>query len=647
MFVKSNLSSMTSQRHLNKSVLKEAKSAQKLGSGLRINQAGDDAAGLAIATRMEASLKGTSKAIQSNIQSISMMQPAEGALNEQNALLQRMRELTVQSLNNTYQDADRQSLQEEVKQLTSQFDDVAEVSFNNQKIFDKDVVLYSDDELGGVGQLSKFFESKNANRVARQSIHHSQTGVNQEDLEAGDIVITNQEGEIFSIRATHDVDDQLSTTNKSSSAIAKAKVINEFTDESGLEAIVNETRFTGNNPVQAVQLDTDSYLRINGAIISGFEVQENDGNGALVDAINAAHEDTGVTAHLNAESKLVLVAQDGRNIEVEAVGDANRVGFGVSTVATGSLTMRCTKACQWSYSDSFVDAKIGYFFNNLIQLNPGTASSAHSVGPGWQFISQNAGAGFVAPEWQGHEDSNIVLSGKYNGDIPQAVGNRFHIEVDTGNGGVYLAALSAEDANGESIANYSFGTIPFDASGSGTYIFASTDTVLPPPPAVGGIQVSANLGSGNIFIFQFKGANLVDSIDTDGDGVDAFQFTAPVGDLAPLDFVIGLGYDETVDSLDISSVARAKQALFTIDLALEEISAARSEYGALINYYESAVRSLESEQVNLSAAQSRIQDTDFAQQTAQLAQAQINKQAGVSVLAQANTIPSLVLELLG
>ncbi len=646
MFVKSNLASMTSQRHLNKSLIKESKASQRLGSGLRINGASDDAAGLSISNRMEASVRGASKAIQSNLQTISMMQTAESALNEQTSLLQRMRELTVQSLNNTYQDADRQSLQEEVKQLTSQFDDIAEVSFNNKKIFDQDVVLYSDDELGGVGQLSKFFKSKNANRVARQSIHQAKTGVSQEALEAGDITITNQAGETFSTRATQAGDDQVSTANNSASAIAKAKVINELTDKSGLEAIVNETRFTGNNSVEAVSLDAQNYLSINGHMISGFDVQDNDGNGALVAAINEAHEDTGVIAHLNTEAKLVLVAKDGRNIEVEAIGDASKLGFGEKTVVGGSLTLRCTKSCQWSYSDSFVDAKIGYFFNNLIELNPGTASAAHSTGAGWQFISENAGADFVEPEWQGHEDGNIILSGNYNGDIANAADNRFHIEVDTGAGGVYLAALSAEDANGESKANY-LGSIAFDPSGSGTYIFASTDVALPPVPTPGGIVANANMGSGNIFIFQFKGANLVDSTDADGDGVDAFQFTAPVGDLAPLDFVIGLGYDETVDSLDISSVAKAKQALFTIDLALEEISASRSEYGALINYYESAVRSLENEKVNLSASQSRIQDTDFAQETVQLAQAQINKQAGVSVLAQANSAPAMVLQLLG
>ena len=138
----------------------------------------------------------------------------------------------------------------------------------------------------------------------------------------------------------------------------------------------------------------------------------------------------------------------------------------------------------------------------------------------------------------------------------------------------------------------------------------------------------------------------MDSSDLDGDGVDAFQFTAPVGNLSPLDFIVGLGYDETVDSIDISTVDRAEVALFTIDLALEELNEARSEYGAMINAFESAVRSLENEVVQLSSAQSRIRDADFAAETVHLTKAQISKEAGVSVLAQANLQSQLALTLL-
>ena len=197
MFVKSNLSSMNSQRQLNRSIAAESKSGQRLSSGLRINGAADDAAGLSITQRMEASVRGSSKAIQSNQQSISLLQTAEGVLQEQTQLLQRMRQLTVQSLNGTNQDSDRVSLQEEVSQLTGQFDKAAEVKFNRDKIFDRDVTLHFDDDLSGAGKTSKFFKSKNANRMARQSFNYSQTGVNQEALADGDITIVNDEVNIY------------------------------------------------------------------------------------------------------------------------------------------------------------------------------------------------------------------------------------------------------------------------------------------------------------------------------------------------------------------------------------------------------------------------------------------------------------------
>lgn len=647
MIINSNPSSLRAQRHLQSSTLTLSERFERLSSGLRVNRAADDAAGLSIGTRMDAQLRGASQTIQSNQQSISLMQTAEGALSEQGALLQRMRELCVQSMNATLQSADRASLQEEVDALKRQFDLIGEAEFNGQRLFNNNLTLYSDDpvsgEGSGEGSVALRSRSQASDRVARQSIHESAAGVSDLALSDGDIVITNDQGESFSVRATTDADDDLSTSHKSSSAIAKAKVINEHSDETGVEALVGVTRLVGGFAVRATTLDPSSSLIINGEAISGFDVVESDANGELLRAINASSQRTGVVGSIDAAGQLVLTAQDGRNIEVEATGSASQLGFGAQATVGAGITLRATRAFEWSYSDFSVDERCGYLFSTLIPLNPGTASSANSIASGWQFISTAAGAAYVAPEWSGHLNNNIILTGSYSG-FNAAGGHRFHVEVDTLGGGVFLAKLDPEDANGESQANY-IGSIAFDPSGEGTYFFASAGTTVPPGVTGASLGLPGAPGE-NIFQFTFTGASLVDSVDNDGDGVDAFQFTAPVGELSQTHFVVGVGYDETVDTINISSVEEATRALFTIDLALEETSSRRSALGAMMSRFESATRGLSARVSSLSAARARIMDADFAAESAELGRAQITQQAGVAVLAQANSQPQLALALL-
>ena len=113
----------------------QAKSMEKLSSGLRINRAGDDAAGLAISEKMRAQVRGLDQASANAQDGISMIQTAEGALNETHSILQRMRELADQSANDTNTADDRKAIQDEVKQLKSEIDRIGNTTeFNTQKL---------------------------------------------------------------------------------------------------------------------------------------------------------------------------------------------------------------------------------------------------------------------------------------------------------------------------------------------------------------------------------------------------------------------------------------------------------------------------------------------------------------------------------
>ena len=135
MRINHNIAALNTQRQLTIANNGQAKSMEKLSSGLRINRAGDDAAGLAISEKMRSQIRGLDMAAKNSQDGISLIQTAEGALNETHAILQRMRELSVQAANGTNTDEDIQFIQDEIDSLTSEIDRIAETTeFNTKNI---------------------------------------------------------------------------------------------------------------------------------------------------------------------------------------------------------------------------------------------------------------------------------------------------------------------------------------------------------------------------------------------------------------------------------------------------------------------------------------------------------------------------------
>lgn len=135
MQINHNIAALNTYRQLNSASNAQSKSMEKLSSGLRINRAGDDAAGLAISEKMRAQVRGLDQASRNAQDGISLIQTAEGALNETHSILQRMRELADQSANGTNTEEDRKALQDEVKQLKDEMDRIGNTTeFNTQKL---------------------------------------------------------------------------------------------------------------------------------------------------------------------------------------------------------------------------------------------------------------------------------------------------------------------------------------------------------------------------------------------------------------------------------------------------------------------------------------------------------------------------------
>ena len=157
------------------------------------------------------------------------------------------------------------------------------------------------------------------------------------------------------IRSTNHVDDTLSTSYKSGSAIAKAAAINDMTPYTQVEARVLETEHTANDPIDGGTLDSTSFIQINGEVLTTFDVAPDDADHMLKDQINSVADKTGVIASYDINGRLVLKASDGRNIEI-VVSDA------IAAAATGLTTMVATAQIELSSPEQYdiAGANVGF-----------------------------------------------------------------------------------------------------------------------------------------------------------------------------------------------------------------------------------------------------------------------------------------------
>ena len=137
MKINHNIPALNAYRNLYQNQMNTSKNLEKLSSGLRINRAADDAAGLAISEKMRSQIRGIKQAERNSLDGISLMQTAEGAMTEVHSMLQRMRELSVQAANDTNTKSDRQAIQLEIDQLNLEIDSIAaKTEFNTRKLLD-------------------------------------------------------------------------------------------------------------------------------------------------------------------------------------------------------------------------------------------------------------------------------------------------------------------------------------------------------------------------------------------------------------------------------------------------------------------------------------------------------------------------------
>jgi flagellin len=610
--INSNISSLNAQRNLNSSQASLATSLQRLSSGLRINSAKDDAAGLAISERFTTQIRGNEQAQRNANDGISLAQTAEGDLNTISNNLQRMRELAVQAANATNSDSDRKAIDGEVQALSAEIDRVAQnSSFNGTKLLDgsftaKNFQIGANNTSSDVIQISSIASARTSDLGSAGSTYAaSNTGTaTTAALAAGDLTLNGQQVGASKIGAL--------PGQSAASAFSIAEAINAVSGQSGVTATANPNTVSGSASTDftAIAADTFSINGINiGAVAAGGTAA---GQGANVAAaINLVSAQTGVTASAHATSgALTLTAADGRDINIGLNGTAvnattagtdkttflNQTGLATGnvgtkanmteTVASGAFTAADASAAGETFTMT-IDGTTLYTETSTAGTDTVTAAELDTALT--SFLSANTGYSKVGTFAGG----DLQLRKADGTDVTVGLTSTFVTAA-----GSFAGAIVGTATNGTAAAN---------AANHGTISLSST--------SADGIV----LGGGGASKAGFT------------TGTTAATTTSSVNSIA---------------SVNVLTAANASKALDAIDGALQTINTSRASLGAYQNRFATVVDSLQTRTENLTASKSRITDADFAKETANLTRSQILQQAGTAMLSQANQLPQGVLSLL-
>ena len=520
-----NMPSINTQRKLSKAQSALDKSLERLSSGLRINTARDDAAGLAISERMTAQVRGLTVATRNANDGVSMAQTAEGALAEMGDILQRIRELAVQSANATNSAGDRKSLNDEVNQLVAELNRFANTTeFNGMKL------------LNGDDPVSAFHVGANSNQT---------------------IVATTTD---------------FRTSKYGSYQIGNATVTAD-----------KATAGKGVSISNAVSGTASSNLQVTGAAVSvGGTMTLNGPNASGSVALTTGDSAADIASKIN--------SQDLTGIKATARTET-MIGF-----TTGDYTIEISTTNATSNSANTATATISFSVPKIGSDAVGSSAEALTDAVN-AFNEQSSKTGITAK--LNDAKTGIILEndeGKNINVTLKSTANTIYMgNQSTG----ATAAISNKGAtNGATFT--AAGQVTLDSARSYSVTLAASMNIQ------AGVLSGGSMGAGTY------GSTL-----------------------------------QRVDSLDITTIKGANDAIHICDSAIDAVNAQRAKYGALQNRFEHTISNLQTSHENVSAARSRIQDADYAAETAALSRNQVLQQAATSMLTQANNLPQNILTLLG
>jgi flagellin len=688
MVVNTNIASLNAQRNLGMSNSQLSKSLERLSSGMRINRAADDAAGLAIATKFQGQVRGLGQAVRNVNNAVSLVQTAEAGINTLTNILQRLRELAVQSSSDDNTVTDRGMLTSEADNLISEFTRVASTSeFNTSTLLD--------------GTFSgKYFQvGANYNQLVTFNIGDARGksigGRAQYDADVTDGLATavdaNFGGSEFKInaagvQATNATDDQYSVVSYSSAQIGTLTISEYATALSAnlgsiISGTVSEIAMSLNLTINSVAVGVRFVYSM--TAVSASLADQTSWGAVTTSLATGASIAAGIVAAVN--NNVSLASQ---NITARMVGSE---GWTIERTGGGQLKMLISMNGSTAGQVIGGSAAGGFSYIMAGASNGTTTVSLGSINGGVSLLSLiGDGATFAsiasAPTLYNGESSAVAKAVAINAvKATSQVTATARANVITAasavaagsftSGAVYINGVNigavttiANDGNGALVS-------AINAQTTSTGVTATTD-------ANGKLVMTASDGR-NITITAVQDATTFTStVGTTMLGIDAANFagitaifrstvrltseseislSGTLGDLydggttaaqnntkttatTATAAVDQLTYNVSKVKLDTQDNAQA--AMLTIDAAFNDVNLLRSQIGAIQNRLEFTISNLESASENFSASESRIRDADFAYETSRLTRNQILVQAGTAMVAQANTLPQVALQLL-
>ena len=677
--VNTNISALRSSEAMRQTESAMGDAMERLSTGSRINSASDDAAGSAIASKMEAQTRSLAVAVRNANDAISLTQTAEGALGEVEDILQRIRELAVQSGNSTLNASDRVQLQAEADALTAEIDAIAsQTNFNSVSLFDgtntsvsMQVGINARDTLSialqktdvaslGIGSSNTTRAITSERVTAFADTDADQIKINGENFASGDLTAATV---------------PLNGINVDTSALASPSAAQDagYT-AAALAAAINTNSGTHGAVATAFNtvVGTSSSYTAASVTLNGVTIASQATKAEFVSAVNQST--AGVTATLSDAGVITLSNENGADINVgggmTGMGFATDIYGGFITLANsdGSDVVIEAGSTENGYGDS-ADGTVAIV--NRLGFNPISGTSVTSASVTSTDLTAVMG---------------VKINGVAIGDSADSSALAKAAAINAAGAGVTATASTqvrvTVDITG-TIANSATASI----NGITTNIAAATnieDVVSTVNTALSGnvdIIASSN-DDGELVLTSASGLNI--AID-DGTATDVFTaatmadgtsltvtngattaygvltLTSDSGGVIKIEdgevdthtglATLGLQAQsekasETTSGLSMSTVAAASSALTAIDNAIETVSTFRAGFGATENRLDKAINNLTTYKVNLEAAKGRIEDADFASETAALTKSQILNQAATSMLAQANASKQNLLALL-
>jgi flagellin len=612
----SNSLSLNSQRQLSIATDKLSSVSERLSSGMRINKASDDAAGLSIASNLSAEIRIKSQGIRNISDGISLLRIAEGALSELTNITIRISELAQQSSNGVYSLAQRKALHEEAESLTAEYNRITSTTtFNGRNVFSsQNSEVFLQAGIGTNAILS--FDTlkslgKNFGTGTFAAGATSSTGGGAGEAFFVDI---NNDGKLdmawaaysgnLSVRLGNGDGTFGASLTQSGAGGVSGAVFADFNGD-GIVDFAGAQEFAGN----------------------GLLVQFGNGNGSFQAGVQ--YNSVGVT---DERTLKVLDLNGDGNLDIATLGNTGGLSFyinnGNGTFSASSLTRTVTLA--YDVGDINGDG-----LDDIIQgVGGATVQAFLSNGDG----TFSSGQSFALPG--GTQLGDVELVDVDRDGFLDLIGSR---------GGVQLVSLGNGNGTFKDVVNYATGSglegsISYgDLNGDGfeDFIHSSWNQTS--------IRVLYGNGDGSftaaVSITGLSNTNTTNTGDINGDGVDEIlSFAQPVAHLQ----IINPNVEKRaqMEYFNLLSIENSKEALSRISEYRERISSQLGQIGAFESRLRIATNHLESEKINYAQAHSRIMDSDVATDAAEYLRLQIQQQASAEILKSVNLIPQLALALI-